>query len=228
MPATPSSCRRAHPTTHSTSAPTRARCSPPTSSKSTNRWRRSPTDRPPVGAGRPELACLTSLSLRRPIEGASWLARRSLGTRSSRAQARDLLRPRARICGRAPAPRKALVSMHHTSVAAPAGTGTGAFAPVVWDVTRRNTSETTGALAPIGSAREGRREARHAARCAAVRRASWESAPGRCSSIAGVWSVETETLGFPRKAGVSSALARTTAIRRGCRINHPRIRCVDL
>jgi hypothetical protein len=43
----------------------------------------------------------------------------------------------------------------------------------------RIASETTGAPAPIGSAREGRREVRSAARCAAVRRASSECAPGQ-------------------------------------------------
>ena len=69
--------------------------------------------------------------------------RLSPGTRSSRAQERDRLARRSRSYGRTLAPPNALVSMHHMSVAAPAGTGTGAF-PVVSDVIRRITSETAG------------------------------------------------------------------------------------
>jgi hypothetical protein len=37
----------------------------------------------------------------------------------------------------------------------PAGTGTGAFAPVVWDAIRRITSQATGALVAIGVGAEG-------------------------------------------------------------------------
>jgi hypothetical protein len=133
---------------------------------------RIPTPRGPVlarvgGAG-PRLLH----GSRRSASRGTWASRLaasplSLRTRSSRAQARDLLRPGSCICGRARAPSKALVSIHHTSVAAPAGTGTGGLVPVVWDVIRRITSETT-----------GDRDAR-----------------------------------IPRKAGVSSALVPTSAIR---------------
>jgi hypothetical protein len=59
-----------------------------------------------------------------------------------------LRRPRSCICGRARPPAIAPASMHHTSVAAPASTGTSGFARVVWDVIRRITSKTAGALEP--------------------------------------------------------------------------------
>jgi hypothetical protein len=55
--------------------------------------------------------------------------------------------------GGAPAPSKALVSIHHTGVVPPVGTATGGLAPVVWDVIRRITSETAGALEPDRVAR---------------------------------------------------------------------------
>jgi hypothetical protein len=71
-------------------------------------------------------ACACACARRR--SSAPRRRRRPLRTRSSHAQARDLLRPRSRICGISPAPPKALVSMHHTSVAAAAGTGTRASA----------------------------------------------------------------------------------------------------
>ena len=55
-----------------------------------------------------------------------------------------------------------------TSVAAPAATGTGGFAPVVWDVIRRITSETADAprVDRVGAQRQD--EVRHAAGVVAV------------------------------------------------------------
>jgi hypothetical protein len=91
-----------------------ARCTPSTCTP------QRPGDASPCGREPTRLRALASR--RKQARGRERLA--LLGwTRSNRAQARHLLQPRACICRRAPAPPKALVSIHHTSVAAPRALG---------------------------------------------------------------------------------------------------------